>query len=91
MKELAFFCLGCVSGGEVQSKHKEGFDPLNGLPSHNAVRYGAGPRFATVSLGAGVTTSFRRSRTCMSVYPLVYQQRWAFRASARRNTSQSGR
>jgi hypothetical protein len=51
--------LGC-SGGEAQSKHKEGFDPLSAYLCVNQldVRYGAGPSFRTVGLGATVARSF---------------------------------
>jgi hypothetical protein len=62
MKSLAGSKLtSLVSGGEAQSKHKEGFDPLNGSLCVNEnwlVRYGAGPSFRTVDLGATVTRSF---------------------------------
>jgi ferredoxin/flavodoxin---NADP+ reductase len=52
--------LECVSGGEAQSKHKEGFDPPERLLCVNefAVRYGAGPSFRTVGLDATVARSF---------------------------------
>lgn len=48
------------SGGEAQSKHKEGFDPLNthSVGTNWLVRYGAGPSFRTVGLGAEVSFSF---------------------------------
>lgn len=57
--KLFRFAVG--SGGEAQSKHKEGFDPLMGSLCVNEnwlVRYGAGPSFRTVGLGATVTRSF---------------------------------
>ena len=46
------------SGGEAQSKHKEDFDPLSDHSVNDDVRYGAGPSFRTVGLGAEVTLSF---------------------------------
>jgi hypothetical protein len=46
------------SGGEVQSKHTEGFDPLSAHSVSDDVRYGAGPSLRTVGLGADVTLSF---------------------------------
>jgi hypothetical protein len=49
------------SGGEARSKHKEGFDPLKCSLCVNEnwlIRYGAGPSFRTVGLGAAVTRSF---------------------------------
>jgi hypothetical protein len=48
------------SGGEAQSKHKEGFDPpvCSLCVKQLAFRSGAGPSFRTVGLGAEVALSF---------------------------------
>jgi hypothetical protein len=43
--------LGSGAGGEAQSKHKEGFDPLKCslCVKRNWLRYGAGPSLRTVA------------------------------------------
>jgi hypothetical protein len=50
----------CIRVVRSQSEHKEGFAPPDVLTLRESTgfRYGAGPSFRTVSLGAGVTSSF---------------------------------
>jgi hypothetical protein len=81
-----------VSGGEAQSKHAEGFDPLSAHPFQaTSVRYGAGPSFRTVNLGCRSCLSILGVQAPACLYTRLFtSRRLPCRASARRVTGAAG-